>query len=144
MADKAYRIDSPTAVIGELAKQLQQKYGDEALALFGPILKEYGFHSGSRLARKLADQDFPERIEAWLEPLVKTGQSEVVEKSPQRVSIRGTFCPLNLEGSNGLLCDTCMRIDEGLVSALAGKPVTVKIEESMARGDARCSVTFVA
>jgi hypothetical protein len=68
----------------------------------------------------------------------------VVEKSPARVSIRGTSCPLNLENTNALLCDTCMRIDEGLVSALAEKAVTVVIDESIARGDARCSVTFIA
>lgn len=143
MANKTYQIDSPTAVIGELAKQLQKKYGDEALDVFGPILREYGFHSGSRLAKKLADKDFPARIEAWLEPLTKIGLSEVVEKCPSRVAIRGTACPLNLEGTNGALCDTCMRIDEGLVSALAEKKVTVQIEQSMARGDERCSVIFL-
>jgi hypothetical protein len=38
MADKTYRLDTPTAVIGELAKQMQKKYADQALQIFRPIL----------------------------------------------------------------------------------------------------------
>ena len=142
MTTKAYKIDNPTAVIGELAKQLQKKYGDEALALMVPILREYGFHSGTRLAKKLADRDFGGRVEAWLEPLTKAGLSEVVEKSPSHVAIRGTSCPLNLEGTSRALCDACMAIDQGLVSALAEHEITLSIEKSMARGDDCCSVRF--
>lgn len=142
MVAKAYRIDSPTAVIGELAKELQKKYGDEALAVMAPILREYGFHSGRRLKKKLADRDFAGRVEGWLEPIIKTGLCEVVEKGPAHVAIRGTDCPLNLEGTNRALCDACMCIDEGLVSALAEKEITLRIERSMARGDDACAVHF--
>lgn len=143
MSDKTRKIDSPTAVIGALAMQFQAKYGDEALEIFKPILREYGRHAGSRLARKLADKAFPERVEAWLEPLTRQGLSEVeLTEDPSRVTIRGTDCPLNLEGSNKAVCDACMAIDEGLVSALAGHEVTMHIAQSMARGDARCVVHF--
>lgn len=139
---KTYKIDSPTAVIGELAKQLHQKYGDEVLEIFAPILKEYGLHSGKRLVKKLADQDFPGRVESWLAPIINAGLCEVVGKSPTHVAIRGTDCPLNLEGSSGALCNACMRIDEGLVSALAGTNITLTIDRSMARGDTACEVRF--
>ena len=142
MVAKTYKIDNATAVIGELAKALQKKYGDEALAVMAPILKEYGFNTGRRLMKKLADKDFGGRVGAWLEPIIAAGLCEVIEKSPAQVAIQGTDCPLNLEGSNGALCDACMRIDEGLVSALAEKPVTLKIEQSLARGDASCRVRF--
>lgn len=143
MTEKTPRIDSPTAVIGALAIQFQARYGDEALEIFKPILREYGRHAGERLARKLADKAFPERVEAWLEPLTRQGLSEVERTTDSsRVTIRGTDCPLHLEGSNKALCDACMAIDEGLVSALAGHPVSMRIAQSMARGDARCVVHF--
>lgn len=142
MADKEYKIDSLTAVIGELAKQMQQKYGDEALAVFTPILQEYGRHAGKRMTKKMADRDFPDRVAGWLEPLVSSGLSEVVERNPTHVTIRGTACPLNLEGTNRALCDACMAIDQGLVSALAEDEITLTIEQSMARGDNSCVVHF--
>lgn len=142
MVTKAYKIDSPTAVIGELAKELQKKYGDDALAVMAPILREYGYQSGRRLMKKLADREFADRVEGWLEPLIKAGLCELIEKGPARAAIRGTDCPLNLEETNGTLCDACMSIDEGLVSALADKQITLKIERSMARGDSACVVRF--
>lgn len=142
MVAKAYKIDSPTAVIGELAKELQKKYGDEALAVMAPILREYGFQSGRRLLKKLADREFADRVEGWLDPIIKAGLCEVVEKGPTHVAIRGTDCPLNLGGTNRALCDACMCIDEGLVSALAEKEITLSIERSMARGDDACAVRF--
>jgi len=142
MADKEYKIDSLTAVIGELAKQMQKKYGDEALDVFTPILKEYGFHAGKRLTKKMVDRDFPDRVAGWLEPLISAGLSEVVERDQTHVTIRGTACPLNLEATNRALCDACMAIDQGLVSALAENEVTLSIEQSMARGDKSCVVHF--
>lgn len=142
MVAKTYEIDSPTAVIGELAKELQKKYGDEALEIIAPILRKYGLHSGRRLMKKLADKNFADRVEGWLEPIIRTGLCEVLEKGPEHVAIRGTDCPLNLEGTNRALCDACMCIDEGLVSALAGKEITLRIERSMARGDDACMVRF--
>ena len=142
MAAKTYKIDSATAVIGELAKELQKKFGDQALEIMAPILREYGLHSGRRLLKKLAERDFAGRVAGWLEPVIAAGLCEVVEKGPAHVAIRGTDCPLNLEGSNGALCNTCMCIDEGLVSALGEKEVTLRIERSMARGDNACLVRF--
>jgi hypothetical protein len=142
MAAKTYKIDSATAVIGELAKELQKKYGDEALEVMAPILREYGVHSGRRLLKKFADKDFADRVEAWLQPIISAGLCEVTEKGPAHVAIRGTDCPLNLEGTNRALCDTCMCIDEGMVSALAGKEITLNIDRSMARGDDACVVRF--
>ncbi|OHC68065.1 MAG: hypothetical protein A2045_10100 [Rhodocyclales bacterium GWA2_65_20] len=142
MADQEHKIDSLTAVIGELAKRMQKKYGDEALDVFVPILKEYGFHAGTRLAKKMADRDFPDRVAGWLEPLIKSGLSEVVEHDPTHVTIRGRACPLNLEGTNRALCDACMAIDQGLVSALAENEISLRIEQSMARGDNACVVHF--
>ncbi|MBI5921118.1 MAG: L-2-amino-thiazoline-4-carboxylic acid hydrolase [Betaproteobacteria bacterium] len=139
---KAYKIDSATAAIGEMARALQKKYGDEALEVIAPILREFGLHSGQRLAKKLADRDLAGRVEGWLEPIIKAGLCEVTEKEPAHVAIRGTDCPLNLEGTNRALCEACMSIDQGLVSALAGKEITLKIEKSMARGDTSCVVHF--
>lgn len=142
MAAKTYKIDNATAVIGELAKELQKKYGDEALAVMAPILREYGFNTGRRLLKKLADRDFAGRVEGWLQPIISAGLCEVVDKGPTHVAIRGTDCPLNLEKTNRALCDTCMCIDEGMVSALAEKDITLRIDRSMARGDDACAVRF--
>jgi len=142
MAAKTYKIDSPAAVIGELTKELHKKYGDEVLDVIAPILQEYGLHSGRRLMKKLAGRNFADRVEAWLEPIIRTGLCEVIEKGPAHVAIRGTDCPLNLEETSGALCDACMCIDEGLVSALAEKEITLRIERSMARGDDACLVRF--
>lgn len=142
MVPKSYKIDSPTAVIGELAKELHKKYGDEALDVMAPILREYGLHSGRRLMKKLADKDFADRVEAWLDPIIKTGLCEVIEKGPAHVAIRGTDCPLNLENTSRAHCDACMCIDEGLVSALAEKEITLRIDRSLARGDNACQVRF--
>jgi hypothetical protein len=143
MTAKAYKVDNPTAVIGELAKKFQEKYGEEALELFKPILREYGFNGGTRLRKKMADKGFADRVEGWLEPIIKTGLCEVIEKGPAHITIRGMACPLNLEGSNQALCDACMCIDEGLVSALAEKDILLKIDKSMARGDDCCLVRFL-
>jgi hypothetical protein len=142
MSAKHDKMDNPTAVIGALAKTLQNKYGEEALDLLRPILREYGFHGGDRLKKKMADKSFTDRVEGWLEPIIKTGLCVVVEKSEEHVTVRGLACPLNLEGSNQALCDACMSIDIGLVSALAEKEITIKIDKSMARGDECCLVTF--
>jgi hypothetical protein len=143
MSAKNYKINNPTAVIGELAKKFQEKYGEEALAVFRPVLREYGFHAGSRLREKMSDKSFADRVEGWLEPIIKKGRCEVVEKGPTHVTVKGTACPLNLEGSNHALCDACMSIDIGLVSALAEKEITLKIDKSMARGDECCLVRFL-
>lgn len=142
MSAKAYNLDHPTAVIGELAKKFQEKYGEEALSVFRQVLREYGVHAGTRLRKKMADKNFADRVEAWLEPIIKRGRCEVVEKGPTHITIKGMVCPLNLEGSNQSLCDACMCIDRGLVSALAEKEITLKIEKSMARGDDSCLVSF--
>jgi hypothetical protein len=142
MSTKAYKIDSPTAVIGELAKIFQEKYGAEALALFKPVLREYGFHAGSRLRKKMADKNFTDRVEGWAEPFIKNGLAEVVEKGPTHITLRGINCPLNLDRTNRDLCNTCMCIDEGLVSALTEREITLKIDQSLARGDQCCLVTF--
>jgi hypothetical protein len=144
MSAKTYKIDNPTAVIGELAKRMQNKYGDDALSIFRQVLREYGFHGGTRLKKKMADKNFADRVEGWLEPIIKTGLCEVVDKGPAHVTVRGMACPLNLEGSNQALCDACMNIDIGLVSALAEKEITLAIDKSMARGDECCLVRFLA
>lgn len=143
MPGKSYEIDNPTAVIGELAKKFQEKYGEEALSIFNQVLKEYGHHAGRRLREKMVDKNFADRVEGWLEPIVKKGLCEVVEKSPSHVVVRGMDCPLNLESSNRSLCDACMSIDIGLVSALAEKDITLVIDKSLARGDECCLVRFL-
>ena len=142
MLTKTYKIDNPTAVIGELAKILQKKYGQEVLDLFKPVLREYGYHAGVRLRKKMADKGFAERVEEWMAPYIKTGHCAVLEKGPDHVVVRGTICTLNLEGSNQALCDTCMSLDEGLLYALAEKAITIDIKKSMARGDECCLVRF--
>ena len=139
---KQCKLDNPTAVIGELAKRLQAEYGDEVLTVFGDVLEEYGYQSGLKLSRKMTNVSFPERITAWLESFIKTGKSEIVEMKADLVTMRGYECPLNLEGSNRKLCEALMKIDEGLVSALAEKEVILKIEKSLACGDEHCLVTF--
>jgi methionine aminopeptidase len=142
MSSKQCKLDNPTAVIGELAKRLQAKYGDEVLTVFGDVLKEYGYQSGLKLSKKMTNVSFPERITTWLEPFIKTGKSEVVEMKTDLVTMKGHDCPLNLEGSNRKLCEALMKIDVGLASALAGKDIILKIEKSLACGDEHCLVTF--
>ena len=71
MSSKQCKLDNPTAVIGELAKRLQAKYGDEVLTVFGDVLKEYGYQSGLKLSKKMTNVSFPERITTWLEPFIK-------------------------------------------------------------------------
>jgi hypothetical protein len=143
MPAKDYKLDNPTAVIGELAKKFQEKYGEEALSVFSPVLREYGFHAGRRLRKRMAEKNFADRVEGWLEPIIKNGLCEIVDKGPAHITVRGMDCPLNLEGSNQALCDACMSIDIGLVSALAEKEITFRIDKSMARGDDCCLVSFL-
>jgi len=142
MSTKVCKIDNPNAVIGELAKRFQEKYGLDALDLFKPVLREYGYHAGVRLRKKMTDKGFAERVEGWMAPYIKTGYCSVLEEGPDHVMVRGTDCTLNLEGSNQALCDTCMSIDEGLLSALAEKEISIDIIKSMARGDECCLVRF--
>lgn len=142
MSAKAYKIDNPMAVIGELAKKMQEKYGDEALSVFSQVLQEYGFHAGIRLKNKMEQKGLADRVEAWLAPIIAAGLCEVVEKGTGRVTVKGWNCPLNLEGSNQGLCDACMSIDIGLVSALAEQEIKLTVIKSMARGDAYCMVSF--
>ena len=142
MKTKPYQLDTPTAVIGELAKRLQAQYGDDVLLIFSDVLKEYGRQGGMRLRKKTADLAFPERVTVWLEPFLRSGKAEVVKSEGDRVTIKGFDCPLNLEATNQALCTALMRIDEGLVSALAEKDITLKIEKSLACEDSFCLVTF--
>lgn len=136
------KLDNPLVVIGELAKRLQARYGDEVLAVFADVLKEYGYQSGLKLNNKMNHLSFPERMTGWLDAFIKTGKSEVVEIKPDAVTMKGYFCPLNLAGSNRTLCEYLMKIDEGLVEALAEKEVTIEIKKSLACGDEYCLVTF--
>lgn len=142
MPKKAYAVDTALAVIGELARELQNRYGDEPLSLFHPILREYGFHAGERLRETMEERTFPDRVEAWMAPLIRKGLAGVVEKGPGHIRIRGTNCPLNLEGTNRVLCEACMGIDEGVAAALAGRDVTLTIEKSLAWGDDCCQVFY--
>jgi hypothetical protein len=143
MSSKQYKLDNSTAVIGELAKRLYDKYGDEALSVFGDVLKEYGYQCGLKLNTNMKNVSFPERITTWLESFIKSGKAEVVEEKADLITMRGYDCPLNLEGSNKKLCESLMKIDEGLASALAEKEIILKIDKSLACGDEHCLVTFL-
>lgn len=140
---KQYKLDSPTAMIGELAKRLSAEYGDGVLPIFREVLKEYGYQTGIKLRKKMVDLDFPGRVTGWMEPIIKAGKCEIIRVEKDWVTVRGCECPLNLEGSSKNLCDNLMGIDEGLVSALAEKDVTVEIEKSLACGEEYCLVNFI-
>ena len=142
MTSKQRKLDTLSAVIGELAKLLQAKYGDEVLSVFQDVLKEYGYQSGLKLSKKMTNLSFSDRITAWIEPFIKKGQSEFVEIEADFVTLKGHDCPLNLEGTNRELCESLMKLDEGLVSALAENEISMRIEKSRACGDEHCLVTF--
>ncbi|MBC7196278.1 MAG: hypothetical protein H5U39_03380 [Deferribacterales bacterium] len=135
-------IDNPLVVISELAKNIYEKYGDEALFLFGPILKQYGFNSGLKIKQKVEKATFADRVKAWLEEGLKSGQSQIVEVGDSYIIIKGYQCPLRLENSGRILCEVLMNIDVGIVSALAGKDINIKINKTLAQGDEYCLVTF--
>lgn len=143
MADKKYGVDNPTAVLGVLAKELYGKYGEEVFSVFTPILREYGFNVGMKLKKKLAERSFSERVLVWMDPGIKAGVVEVMEKEDTLVKIKGSFCPLNLKGCGRILCKKLMSIDEGIVSALADdRKIHLVIEKTLAQGDPYCMVTF--
>lgn len=143
MAEKKYSVDNPTAAIGAMATELYKKYGEEVFPVFRPLLRDYGFNVGAKLRKKLADASFTNRVVAWLEPGIKAGMVEVLEKGDSFIKTKGLFCPLNLKDSGRSVCENLMAIDEGLVSALGdGRVVRVVIEKTMAQGDPCCVVTF--
>lgn len=142
MCAKQYKLDNPTAVIGELARRLQARYGDEVLSVFRDVLGEYGRQSGAKLRKKMADMSYPERVIGWLEPFIRNNTAQIVDSKPGSVTVKAHDCPLNLEGSNEALCNSLMRLDEGLVSALAEHNISLTIEKSLARSDEHCLVTF--
>jgi hypothetical protein len=143
MTDKKYKVDNPTAAIGELAKELYKKYGEEVFPVLRPVLRDYGFNMGVRLRQKLADLSFSNRVIAWMEPGIKAGVAEILEKGDASVKIKGSFCPLNLRGSGRTVCENLMAIDEGLISALADdREIHLLIEKTLAQGDPYCMVTF--
>jgi hypothetical protein len=142
MNSKHYKLDNLSAVIGELAKRLQIKYGNEALSIFREVLEDYGYQCGTKLRGKMLDLSFPDRVTGWLNSFFENGQAEVVEKKSDRVTVKGFKCPLNLEGSNRVLCEALTMLDVGLVRALAEEDITLKIEKSLSCGDECCLATF--
>lgn len=142
MSHKVYEIDNPTAVIGELAKAFCESYGEESLAVFVPICKRYGYNLGLKMRDNMEGLSFPDRVAAWLAPGIRAGVAEIIEGCDSRVKIKGSYCPLNLQGSKRIVCERLMSIDEGLVSALAEKDISVTIEKTMAQGDQYCLVSF--
>lgn len=143
MSGKKRKVDNPTAVIGEMAKELYGKYGKEVFPVFTPVLMDYGLNVGARLKKKLADASFPDRIRIWLDAGIKAGLVEIVEQGDKFVKTKGLFCPLNLDGSGRIVCENLMKIDEGIVTALAdGRKVSLAIEKTVAQGDPYCLVTF--
>jgi predicted ArsR family transcriptional regulator len=142
MSSKPYKLDNPIAVVGELAKRLHARYGDDVLPIFSEVMKEYGYHSGTKLAKRMPGLSFPDRVAGWLESLIRSGEADIVQKDDKRVVVKGHNCPLNLEGDNRTICEALMRFDTGLVGALADSPVALKIEKSLARGDDFCLVSF--
>ena len=142
MSSNPYKLDNPIAVVGELAKRLHERYGDDVLPIFSEVMKEYGYHSGMKLAKRMPGLSFPDRVAGWLESLIRIAEAEIVHQDGNRVVVRGHNCPLNLEGDNRTICEALMRFDAGLVGALADSPIALKIEKSLARGDECCLVSF--
>ena len=142
MPKQEYTIDNVMAAVGALAREVQHRYGDEALTLFEPVMKKYGFHSGTRLQKKLGDIPFPDRIVAWLEQIIRAGLCEIIAQNSSSVTLKGYYYPLCLEGGGRTLCDRLMSFDKGFVTGLAGQDAHVTVYSTRAQGDSCCHVKF--
>jgi predicted hydrocarbon binding protein len=142
MPEREHTIDNAMAAVGALARELQRRYGDDALTLFEPIMREYGLHSGTRLRKKLGDIPFPERIVAWLEQSIKEGLCEIIAKNSSSVTLKSYYCPLGLDKGGRTLCDRLMSFDKGFITGLAGQDAHVTVYSTRAQGDSCCHVKF--
>jgi len=143
MHSKPNRLDNPVAVVGELAKRLHARYGDDILPVFSDVLREYGYHIGVKLAKGMAGLSFAERVIRWLDMFLRTGQAVIVRQDDRGVVVKGYHCPFNLEAGDRALCKALMAIDAGLVSALAEGDSDLLIEKSLVNGDDCCLISFL-
>jgi len=137
------RLDNPVAVVGELAKRLHARYGDDILPVFSEVLREYGHHIGVKLAKGMAGLDFTERVIRWLDMFLRTGQAVIVRQDDLGVVVKGYHCPFNLEAGDRTLCKALMAIDAGLIGALAEGDSDLVIEKSLVEGDDCCLISFL-
>jgi len=143
MNSKANRLDNPVAVVGELAKRLHVRYGDDILPIFSEVLREYGYHIGAKLAKGMTGLIFTERVIRWLDMFLRTGQAVIVRQDDRSVVVKGYHCPFNLDAGDRTLCEALMAIDSGLIRALAEGDSELIIEKSLVNGDDCCLISFL-
>ena len=143
MNSKSGKLDNPVAVVGELAKRLHARYGDDILPVFSEVLTEYGYHIGVKLAKGMAGLSFTERVIRWLDMFLRTGEAVIVRQDDRGVVIAGYRCPFNLEAGDRALCRALMAIDTGLIGALAEGGSELIIEKSLVNGDGCCLISFL-
>lgn len=142
--DPKRKVSTGKQLMGALARLLYEKNGEKSLGEISSLFFQLGSVDGGKIKRKLNSDEFETCIRTIFEPATKSNPpaAEILDLSPQGVTIKGMFCPLGLKGAGRKLCEAAMAMDLGMIEALTGKEIEMQIDRTMAAGDQHCQVKF--
>ena len=136
------KIASARDALVFLSRQIYQRYVEEVLPLIAETWHRLGIGAGERRKKDLPVSD--------LNTAVRTlwgSERNIIEKlEKKKVRLvtpeKGRRCPLGLENAGRKLCETMMRLDQGMLEALIGNEVGMDIVHTVAAGDKKCEIIY--
>jgi predicted hydrocarbon binding protein len=123
-----------------LSRIVYDKYGDESLPLITEAWYRLGLGTGEKRKRDLPSTDIGTASNAFW------GSFEGVEikatENDARVFSNNGKCLLGLENAGRVLCEAMMCLDKGLLEAVTGEQVEMKILRTVADGDDICDIVY--
>ncbi len=107
------------------------------------LCHERGLALGELLAAKVGERSFRDAVLAFVAASEKSrAPASLVSLDTGKAVIRGTACPLGLEGRGREICEAMMFLDRGILEAASGETLRHVIVRSRAAGDEYCEVIF--
>ena len=137
------KLNDPNYTIGVLLSEMISTFGKEAQKKAESICYRRGRSLGKKLAAHVASGSFQDAVETFVEA-GKRGQLsvELADLSPTHAVVRGTKCPLGLEGRGRSICESAMEIDRGILEEISGEKIGLTVITTVAENAPCCEVRF--
>lgn len=138
-----HRLFDANYALGVLCSEFAERFGAESGEIISRVCLERGRALGRKLASSIDEPSFENAVNAFV-GASKRGRhpAELVSLEPDRAVVRGTGCPLALEGRGERICRLMMHMDQGILEEASGKPIRFTVRRSLADGDDHCDVCF--
>ena len=137
------KMNDSNYTIGVLLSEMISTFGEEAKIKAEKICYRRGRALGKKLAAHAATGSFKGAVESFVEAGKRTQLSvELADLSPTYAVVRGSRCPLGLEGRGRNICESAMEIDRGILEEVSGKKIDLTVITTVAENDPCCEVRF--